>query len=230
MKTSHILLIVIALITLTGMVATDVLLNQQYGRIDWRNPYQNFEKRPLPMAKHWVIEGTPSAEIVVLESVDSLQALIAPDMAEFYSTRQHGNTLFVKFTPDYVGYQGEPRTDADPDRKLSVRLVLRLPKLQTLRIKDGRVTLSELKKDSLRVTLQNSRLRTVGMTIANMFSLVASQNSFAVFGSDQYKSLQATVQDSSGIRLNDTQVETFAVQASPKAEVQLKGRALTWVK
>ncbi len=227
MKTSYILLIILAFITLTGMVATDVMLKQQYERIDWRNPYQSFEKRPLPMAKHWVVEGTPTAEIVVLESVDKPLALIAPDMAKFYSIQQQAETVYVKFTPDHTGYQGEPRSDAD--RELAVQLVLRLPKLQTLRIKDSRVTLSELEKDSLRVTLQNSRLRTAGGR-SNAFSVVAGQNSFAVFGADQYKSLQATVQDSSGIRLDDTLVETFAVQASLKAEVQLKGRALKWVK
>ena len=227
MKTSYILLTIIAFITLTGMVTTDMLLKQQYDTIDWRNPYQNFEKRSLPTARHWVIKGTPTAEIVVLESADSLQALVAPDYTRFYSTRQQGDTVFVTFTPDYRGYQLEPRQDAS--RELGVQLVLRLPALQTLRINDGRVTLSELKKDSLGVTLQNSRLRTAGGRV-NSFSIVAGRNSFAVLGADQYETLQATVQDSSGIWLNDTQVKNFTVKASPRAEVQLTGRALTWVK
>ena len=228
MKTSYILLIVIALLTLTGMVATDVLLKQQYDRLDWRNPYQNFEKRALPTARHWVIEGTPNAEIIVLESADVPQALLAPDYAKFYRIQQRGDTVTVKFTPDYDGYGGSPRNDADYE--LNVQVVLRLPKFQTIQIKDGRVTLSELKKDSLRVTLQNSRLRTVGGLI-NSFSLVARQNSYAVLGpKDYYKSIRAVVQDSSGIWLADTPVENFTVQPSLKAEVKLNGRALKWVK
>ena len=228
MKTSYILLAVIALITLTGMVAIDVLLKQKYDRIDWRNAYQDFDRHDLPTARHWVIDGAPTVEVVVLESIDKPQSLVAPDYAKFYSIRQQADTVFVKFTPDYSGGGNEPRASAD--HELPVRLVLRLPAVQTLRIKDARVTLSELKKDSLRVSLQNSRLRTVGVRVSGPFSLVVGQNSYAAFGPDQYKSLQATVQDSSGIWLNDTQVETFSVQASPKAEVQLKGRALTWVK
>lgn len=227
MKTSYILLTVLALVTGTGMVATDVLLKQQYERIDWRNPYQHFDTRPLPTARHWVIDGAPTVEILVGESADKPQALIAPDYTKHYRTQQQGDTVFVQFTPDYMGYRLDPREDAN--RELGVRLVLRLPTLQTLRIKDGRVTLSELKKDSLRVTMQNSRLRTAGGRV-NSFSVVASQNSFIVLGADQYGSIQATVQDSSGIWLNDTQTNTFTVQASPKAEVQLKGRALRWVK
>lgn len=229
MKTSHILLIVIALVTLTGMVATDVLLKQQYDRIDWRNPYQNFEKRDLPTARHWVIEGVPTAEIVVLETVDIPQALVAPDYAKFYRTQQRGDTVTVKFTPDFDGRKGEPRSDAD--HELNVQVVLRLPKFQTIQVKDGRVTLSELKKDSLRVTLQNSRLRTVGVGISGSFSVTAGSNSYAALGpKDNYKSVQAMVQDSSGIWLDDTPVETFSVQPSPKAEVKLNGRALKWVK
>ena len=228
MKTSYILLAILALVTLTGMVTIDVLLKQQYDRVDWRNPYQNFETRSLPTARHWVIEGTPTAEIIVLESADSVQALIAPDFTKFYRTRQQSDTVFVKFTPDYSGDQGEPRASADYE--LTTQLVLRLPNIHTLRITDGRVTLSELRKDSLQVVLQNTRLRTAGVKVSGLFSLVAGRNSFAALGADQYKSLQATIRDSSGIWLNDTQVETFAMQAAPKADVQLKGRALKWVK
>ncbi|WP_020606265.1 hypothetical protein [Spirosoma spitsbergense] len=227
MKTSYILLTILALVTLTGMVATDVLLKQQYNTIDWRNPYQQFDTRRLPTARHWVIEGTSTTEIVVLESADKPQALIAPDFTRYYHTQQQGDTVFVTFTPDDTSYQLDPREDAS--RELGVRLVLRLPALQTLRIKDGRVTLSELKKDSLWVIVQNSRLRTAGGKL-NSFSVVARQNSFITMGPNQYGSIQATVQDSSGIWLNDTQVNNFTVQASPKADVQLKGRALSWLK
>ena len=227
MKTSYILLTILALVTGTGMVATDVLLKQQYNTIDWRNPYQQFDAKRLPTARHWVIEGTSTAEIMVLESADTPQALVAPDYTRFYSTRQQGDTVFVTFTPDDTSYQFDPREDAS--RVLAVRLVLRLPSLQTLRIKDGRVTLSELRKDSLRVTVQNSRLRTAGGKL-NSFSVVARQNSFITVGPSQYGSIQATVQDSSGIWLNDTQVDNLAVQPSPRAGVQLTGRALAWVK
>ena len=229
MKTSYILLAILTLVTLTGMVAIDVLLKQQYNQIDWRNPYQSFEKRTLPASRHWVIEGAPDVEIIVLESIDSLQALVAPDYVKNYRILHRGDTAVVKFTHDYVGSPGEPRATADYE--LPVRLVLRVPKLQTLRVKDGRVTLSGLKKDSLRITLQNSRLRTIGVGISDSISLIAGQNSFVVFGpTDQYKALKAVVQDSSGIQLNNTQVDALTLKASPKAEIQLRGRALTWVK
>lgn len=228
MKTSHILLAIIAFVALTGMVATDVLLKQQYDKIDWSNPYQDYKKRSLPTAKHWVIEGTPTNEIIVVKSASTPQALIAPELAKFYQTRQQGDTVFVAFTPDYSGYQSRPRDAAD--RELYTAVVLRLPSLQTLRVKNGRLTLSELTKENLQVTLQNSRLRTDKLAITGAFDLTASQNSFAVLGPDRYGSLQANIQDSSGVQLNDTQANTLTKQVSPKAEIRLRGQALKWLK
>ena len=229
MKTSYILLAVIATVTLTGMIATDVLLKQQYEQIDWHNPYQNFEQRSLPTAKHWVVEGGPTNEIIIERSKSKPQALVKSDYVKFYRTRQQGDTIFVAFTPDFTGYQSGPRNDAYYE--LGVQLVLRLPDWQTLQVKSARLTLRELTADKLTISLQNSRLRTNKLKISGSFSLIASQNSFAVLGpEDQYKTLQTIVQDSSGVQLNNAQAESFTKQVSPMAEVQLRGQALRWLK
>lgn len=228
MKTSYILLAIIAIVTLTGMVATDVLLKQQYEKIDWKNPYQNFEQRLLPEAKHWVVEGTPTNEIVITKSTDKSQAFIEPDQAKFYRTHQQGDTVFVAFTPDYSGYHNEARNDAD--RRLGVKLVLQLSDLQTLQIRNARLTLLEFTTDTLAVDLQKSRLRTDKLKVSGLFTLNANQNSFAVFGPDQYKSLHVIVQDSSGIQLNNTKADILTTNVSPKSEIQLRGQALTWLK
>ncbi|GAB4043676.1 hypothetical protein [Spirosoma litoris] len=228
MKTSYILLAVIAFVTLTGMVATDVLLKQQFEKIDWKNPYQEFVVQPLPTTKHWVVEGTPNDEIIVLKSTDKSQALVEPERAKFYRARQQGDTVFVTFKPDYSGYQNEPRQDAGYE--LAVRLVLQLTDPQSLRIENARLTLREFTTDKLMVSLQKSRLRTVNLSVSDSLTLVANQNSFAALGNDQVKSLRAIVQDSSGIGLKNTQINAFNMQASPKAQLDLQGQALKWLK
>ncbi|GAB2598469.1 hypothetical protein [Spirosoma areae] len=231
MKTSYILLAILAVVTLTSMIATDVLLKQQYDKIDWRNPYQHFEKRSLPSAKHVVIEGTPINEIIVLQSADKPQALIEPGDVKFYRSQQQGDTLFVNFTPDYSGYKNSPRDDAGPEHRILIRLVLRLPTLQTLRAANSRLTVSDFTTDKLGIMLMNSRLRTHKLTISDAFSLTISQHSFAVLGTaDRYTSVHASVQDSSGIYLNNTSVNTLTTDVSPKAEVQLRGQALKWLR
>ena len=228
MKTSYSLLALIAVVTLTGMVATDLLLKQQYEKIDWRNTYQDFEKRDLPKARHWVIEGTPTSEIIIVKTIDKPQALIAPDKVKFYRVRLQGDTAFVSFTPDYSGYRNSPQNDAG--RELGVQLVLRLPNVQALHVENARLTLAGLSTDSLTVSLFLSRLRTHRVTVSKNFALTVAQNSFAMLGADQYKSLQAVVADSSGMQLNDSRVDAFAKTVSPNAEIQVKGQALTWLK
>ncbi|AUD03964.1 hypothetical protein [Spirosoma pollinicola] len=228
MKTSHILLAVISILTLTGMIGTDMLLKQQYDKIDWTNPYQQFEQRTLPIAKHWVIEGTPTSEIIIEKANTKGHALIDPEQIKHYRMHQQGDTVFIAFTPDFSGYQNEPRADAD--RELRVLLVLRLPTVQTLSFENGRLTLSGLIADSMAVSLQKSRLRTNKITSSKSFSLTSSQNSFAILGEDYYHNLQTIVEDSSGVQLNNCQVDSFIKLVSPKAEIQLRGKALTWLK
>lgn len=227
MKTSHILLIILAVVTLTGMVATDVLLKQQYEKIDWRNPYQDFQRRNLPSAKHWVIEGAPTAEIIIEQSADTAQALLLPSMANSYRTRRQGDTLFVSFRMNYDGLPRDAHNDVGYE--LPAGLVLRLPDLQSLRITNGRLSLRERTVSTLAIQLENTRLRTNYLTVNGPMTLTASRNSFAVLGTDRYQSLRAVVRDSSGVQLNDTQTEQLSSDVSPGAEVQLRGRALRWL-
>ncbi|MBD2753521.1 hypothetical protein [Spirosoma validum] len=226
MKTSHILLSIITVITLTGMVATDVLLKQQYTKIDWGNPYQNFDRRALPIAKHLVIDATPTVEVIVEKSANS-QALLSPEMARAYHMRQQGDTLFLSFKTDEKGKYQSPRDNSWG--KLGVGVVLRMPAIENLRVKDGCLTLQKLTAGPLTVSLQNTRLRTEKVDSKGDLELIESQNSFAMLGADHYQSLRITVQDSSGIQVNDSQIDTFAASVSPKAEVQLRGKSLKWL-
>lgn len=228
MKTSYILLAVIAFITLTGMVATDVLLKQQYDKLDWSNPYQSFEQRTLPVAKHVIIEGAPVAEIIVEKSTKRAQTLLLPSMANSYKCRKSGDTLFVSYTMNYDGQSRDPHYDID--RTLPAGMILRLPDLRSLRITNGRLTVNDFTTEQLVISLQNSRLFTNKLAVSNAFSLTAGQNSFAVLGADYYRTLAAVVNDSSGIKIVDSQVDAFKSQLSPKAEIQLKGQSLKWLK
>ncbi|GAB3639519.1 hypothetical protein [Spirosoma arcticum] len=226
MKTSHILLAIIAVVTLTGMVATDVLLKRQYDKINWSDPYQTFDRREVPTVTHWVIEGAPTDEVIVEQSTGKAQALIQPERAKFFRVREQGDTAYVTFTPDYDGPH-EPKNDAY--NALGAGLVLRLPDLQSLRIRNGRLTVLKRTATTLAIELDNTRLRTNYLTVSGPMILTGSRNSFAVLGTDRYQSLRLTVRDSSGVQLNDTQTEQFTSDVSLKAEVQLRGQALRWL-
>lgn len=224
MKTSYILLAVLLVVTLTGMVATNALLKAQYEKVK-NDPYQTFVRRELSAAKNLVIEGTPIVEIVI-EQHKTAQALVESDLVRFLRIRQQNDTTYVAFTPDYEGTR-MPRNDLD--NELHTDLLLRLPDLQSLRVTDGRVTLRKRTASALTIDLQNTRLRTSGLAVNGPMMLTQRQGSFAVLGADRYQSLRLTMRDSSGVRLADTQTDTFTSALSPRAEVQLRGRALRWL-
>ena len=150
MKTSYLLLAVLLVVTMTGMVATNALLKAQYQQIDWSDPYQSFARRDLPPAKHWVIDGSPIAEIVIEQSKTG-RAVVQPDQTKFLRIRQQNDTAYVAFTPDYEGTR-DPRNDAD--QSLGTNLVLYITDLQSLRITDGRVTLHKRTANALTIDLQ----------------------------------------------------------------------------
>ncbi len=229
MKTSYILLAVLILVTLTGMVATDVLLKQQYQKIDWSNMYYNFDRRDLPSVKNLVIEGAPVNEIVIEQS-NTAQAWVEPEHTRFLRIRQQNDTAYVSFSPDYEGVR-ETLNNAYNDAyvELSTSLILQLPNLQSLRVANGRVTLRKRTANALTVNLRDSRLRTDSMTVNGPVTLTGSRGSVAVLGADRYESLRAVVRDSSGIQLNNTQINVFTPELSPRAEVQLRGQALRWL-
>ncbi len=226
MKTSYVLLAVLILVTLTGMVATDVLLKQHYKKIDWNNSYQMFDQQTLPSVSNLVIQGSPINEIIIEQS-DTAQALVDSKLAKFLNIRQQNDTAYVSFTPDYEGTR-PPRSDAD--FQIGEDLVLRLPNLQSLRVTNGRITLHKQTTNALTIDLKNTRLRTDGVVVNGPVTLITSRNSVAVLGADRYESLRAVVQDSSVLQLKDTQTNIFTSEVSPHAEVQLRGKALRWLK
>lgn len=231
MKTSYILLALVAIITLTGMVATDVLFKQQYEKINWSNPYQQFDHRTIPIASHVVIEGAPTSEIIVERGKytrDSAQVSLLPSMANSFRSRKQGDTLFISYLMNYDGQSRNPRNDVEYE--LPAGMVLRLPDLQSLRVTNARLTVRNISPENLRLTVQNTRLRTQKLSVSNAFVLTASHNSFASIGNDRFNSLQTVIQDSSGVQLIDCQIDKFSKQVSPRAEMQLRGRALIWLK
>lgn len=154
MKTSHYLLIAAVLITLTGMVATDVLLAREYEKIDWSDPYQFFARRSLPAATHLVINGTGSREIFV-ETGQQAQALIAPADSSFFSFRMQHDTLHVSFNPDTADHERPIRTVWNNP---TTGLVVRLPAFVSVRGINTRLTIQDRTQPTLDVSLQNSVL------------------------------------------------------------------------
>jgi hypothetical protein len=226
MKTSYYLLTATVLIALTGMVATDVLLKNEYEKIDWSNQYQFFARCALPSTKHIVVDGTADREILI-ELGQQAQALIAPADSSFFSFRTQHDTLYVSFDPYTTAHQRPIQTVWN---SRSIGLILRLPALVSVSGINTRLTIQERIQPTLDVSLQNSVLFARQLAVSSSFRLTERETSFALLDKGNYRSMQLIVQDSSVTHLKDTRMDAFSPTLSDRAEVQFNGQATRWVK
>ena len=222
MKTSIKLLCLLAVITLTGMLSVNGLLKQQYDRIDWTNPYQNFTTQPIPALRHVRISGTPDYEIK-LERNASAQALLDPDLSgHIFKTDRRGDTLLITFTAKGKGWNG-PIDDEWPG---FVALVLHLPELNSLYTNNVRVTVSGFETPQLSLTAHHARLFTEKMRINGTLTVQTENQGFALIRADSCKTLRATLRDSSSMNLNSIHPIRLITDVAPKAGLRLKGQQL----
>jgi hypothetical protein len=231
MKPSRILLALVALVGLSGMVANNLLLKQEYDTINWGRPYPTFRRQALPNTiRHVVIETFPSASVVI-EAGDTAQTLVKPDLAIHFKTRRRADTLFVRFMPpgELSPTEFDPRNTQYSPWK-GVGLVLRLSQLQSLYATDSRLTVSKFRPETLAITLNHSRLEAMTLSTVGSCRLAVNRGSWAQLGAGQFGALAVSVQDSSLLQLLGTTAGVFTKNIAPSASIHLTGGALGLLK
>ncbi len=223
MKTSVKLLCLLAVLTLTGMLSVDGLLKQQYDRIDWNNPYQDFKPQPLPALRHLRISGTPGFVIHLQQNAKS-QALLDPDLkGHRFATTQQGDTLLVTFTTKDNGWDGPIDREWEYYR---TALILNLPALSSLYVNNVRTKISGFQTDKLSLTAHHARLTTEKLRVPGTLSIQTENWAYAIINADTCGTLRATVRDSSGLKLDGIRPGHLITNVAPGAELRLRGQQL----
>jgi hypothetical protein len=223
MKTSFKLLCLLAVVTLTGMLSVDGLLKQQYDRIDWSNPYQDFKPQPLPALRHLRISGTPGC-VIHLQQSPKPQALLDPGLTGHrFATTQKGDTLTVLVETKDNGLDGPINTEWDFYRPA---LVLNLPALSSLYVKNVRTKISGFETNQLSLTAHHARLMTEKLRVSSTLTVQTENGAFAILNADSCGILRATVRDSSGVNLADIRPGRFLHTVAPKGEIRVRGQQL----
>lgn len=223
MKTSTKLLCLLAVITLTGMLSVNSLLKQQYDRIDWNNPYQDFVVKPLPALRHVCISGTPEYGIQIQQGAKS-QALLGPELnASVLEISQQGDTLLVTFNKKGSGWDGPIDSEWD---NYQTGLVLNLPALSSLYVNNVRANVSGFETNQLSLTAHHARLRTEKIRVPGQLTVQMENHAFAILDADTCGILRVTVRDSSGANLERVKPNHLITNVAPGAELRLKGNQL----
>ena len=231
MKKSTILLALVAFVALSGMVTSNLLLKQEYDKINWSRPYPTFRQQALPNTiRHVVIKTFPVASVVI-EPSDTARMLVKPDLASHLKTQQRADTLFVQFTPpgELSATELNPRDMSSVPWK-SVGLVLRLPRLQSLHATNSWLTVLKFRPELLTVTLNHSRLEALTVSTVGACRLAVSRGSWAQLGAERFGALAVSVQDSSLLQLLGTTAGVFTREIAPSAGIQFTGGALGLLK
>ena len=223
MKTSIKLLCLLAVITLTGMLSVNGLLKQQYDRIDWSNPYQDFVIKPLPVLRHVRISGTPEYGIRIQQGAKS-QALLGPELnASVLEISQQGDTLLVTFNKKGSNWDGPIDSEWD---NYHTGLVLNLPALSSLYVNNVRANVSGFETDQLSLTAHHARLRTEKIRVPGQLTVQTEKRAFAILDADTCGILRVTVRDLSGANLEKVRPDRLITNVAPGAELRLKGNQL----
>ncbi|MCY7356092.1 MAG: hypothetical protein LH609_01215 [Rudanella sp.] len=223
MKTSIKLLCLLAIISLTGMLSVDGLLKQQYDRIDWSNPYQNFVVNSLPALRHVRISGTPGFVIHLQQNAKS-QALLDPDLTGHrFVTTQRGDTLLVVFKTKDNGWDGPIDKEWEYYR---TALVLNLPALSSLSVNNVRVKVSGFETNQLSLIAHHARLITEKIRVSGTLSMQTENRAFAILNAYTCGTLRAIVRDSSGVQLDEIRPNRLITNVASGGELRIKGNQL----
>lgn len=224
MKTSIKLLCLLAVVTLTGMLSINHLLKQQYDKIDWNNPYQNFRIKLLPNIQHVRISGMPDAYEVRVQQGAKPQVLLNPEIkASAVEITQKGDTLLVIVNKKGDGWDGPIDKDWN---SYQAALVLNLPALSSLYANNVRAKVSGFDTDQMSLTAHQALLTTEKIRVSGQLTVQTENRAFASLGADTCGTLRVTMRDSSGLNLDGIRPGLLLTDVAPKAELRLKGQQL----
>ncbi|TAE24591.1 MAG: hypothetical protein EAZ91_20230 [Cytophagales bacterium] len=230
MKTSIKLLCLLAVIALTGMVSIDLLLKEQYEKIDWSNPYQNFIRKPLPALRHVRIMGIPDHQVLIRQNPESF-LLIEPDSRQAQlQTSQKGDTLVVDFSSPKYNWQSsmyEPWGEWD---KNQADIVLNLPVLNSLDATFGKVVLDGFTADTMTLTCRRALLKTKHIQVQSTLFVQMQSGSRAWLDADRCGTLVVTARDSAMVSLEAIKPARLVPTIAPKAELHLRGEQLQGIR
>ena len=225
MKTSLLLFVVSIAILVMGIVSYNVLLEKEYNKIDWSNPYQFYKQLPIQAANYLVLNGNPYHEFLI-EYHEKPAAIVRPEDSSAVNYRQEGDTIFIDYKP-HERYSVKPKMITA--RSLPTRIVVRLPTLKHITATNSHLVVQNFDTDSLTLNMSFTRLTLFKVKVRHHAQILLQKESFAEFFDGPFNRMKLHVRDASGFDLHDAKITQFEPVITDKAEVRLSGQALKWL-
>ncbi len=228
MKTSHKLLLGLALFLVVLMGVSATVLRKQFDGIDTTNPRARWQTRPLPVFSAVVITG-PTSAIVQIEQGETTR-LLADTLNRMentpYTYRVANDTLFLQvgLVP---GWKFRP--DATDDQAHTPQLVVQTPRLNTVLTTNADCQIVGWKSPSLTLSQrgQGGRIMLTGNTL-DILSTAQTGKTLLVIETmtNRITNGNFTLLDSASLFQDAEFSGKIAIRAAPASTLRLRGKSL----
>jgi len=193
MKKSNFLLLILAIVLVSGLLVTDHLLAVNYAKIDLKDPYKNFSDVGVKPFRILNIKGGNSYAVRI-EQGRAFGIKLLNSRASFFKMTNAEDTLSINFNVANQRYQ--------KPEDCTVGLIITAPSLSHLNMSGINAEINTFQKDSLCVIQNeytNTRLRNVTV---NYLALTGSNvSSYDCVLNNHVNQLSLTFRDSASVQM-----------------------------
>ncbi|MDF1699086.1 MAG: hypothetical protein P1U56_24750 [Saprospiraceae bacterium] len=203
MKSSNILLLVLCIIVLSGMIYTNVVLKNEFQKIDLSDNLKNYISHSMESFSILEIKGSNGYPIEINKG-NTNDVKVLRSRINHFSQRLFGDTLFIEFTGSNIPL------DQTYSMKTPPGIIIEVESLSEIRTSQTYNRISNFSDQDLNITLKNSSITEVVNCNLNILNLCSNDDSQFVFSQNNtVHSLQITMKDNSIGRFEDIEFSTL---------------------
>lgn len=211
MKKSNLLLLILSVVLISGLLATDHLLAISYSKIDLKDPYKNFSDVAVKPFKVLNINGGNSYAVRI-EQGSAFNIKVMNTRASFFKMVPAGDTLVINFNVANQRYQ--------KPEDCTVGLIIAVPSLSFLNLSGINAEINTLQQDSLSINQNGQTTTRMKNITVNRLALSGSNvSSYDCVLNNQANELSLTISDSASIQMKQMRFQKLNTIIKDKAAV-----------
>jgi len=211
MKKSNLMLLMLSVVLISGLMATDYLLAVSYSKIDLKDLYKNFTNVAVKPFKKISIKGGNSYAVRI-EQGNAFGIKLMNTRASFFKMATAGDTLVINFNVANQHYQ--------KPEDCTVGLIITAPSLSLLNLSGINAEINTFQQDSLCVIQNgytNTRLRNIA--VKHLALTGSNVSSYDCVLNNRVNQLTLTFTDSASVQMKQIDFQQLKTTIKDKAAV-----------
>jgi hypothetical protein len=201
MKKSNLFLIVLSIFLLAGLFVTDRLLVIQYKKINFKDPYKNFQSIAIKPFSKLSIRGGNGYAIRIIQG-DHCEIKLMNSRKDFFKMERTGDNVMIKFTVAGQNYQRP--------EEATVGLIITMPALNSLQLSGTNNEIGPFLQDSLVITQDKNTYTRIKQLQVHFLKLSGMGTSyFDLLRSNDVRCLTIHMKNTSVVNFHEVRFKQF---------------------